>query len=119
MLAFWPHVRDRRIASTRIRCFQVIDGLRSLDVDAGLYDGEGVARPEVLVLAKRYDAASLEQAVNLRRAIETDKIRLVYQPLVNSSGEKLIGVEALCRWSDALAAKSRPASSSRSPSTAD
>jgi EAL domain-containing protein (putative c-di-GMP-specific phosphodiesterase class I) len=39
--------------------------------------------------------------IDLRRAIETDKIRLVYQPLVNSSGEKLIGVEALCRWSDA------------------
>jgi EAL domain-containing protein (putative c-di-GMP-specific phosphodiesterase class I) len=38
--------------------------------------------------------------IDLRRAIETDSLHLVYQPLVNSSGEKLIGVEALCRWSD-------------------
>jgi len=35
---------------------------------------------------------------DLRIAIETGQISVAYQPVVNSSGEKLVGVEALCRW---------------------
>jgi EAL domain-containing protein (putative c-di-GMP-specific phosphodiesterase class I) len=35
---------------------------------------------------------------DLRHAIATGGLRLEYQPVVNPSGEKVIGVEALARW---------------------
>jgi len=36
--------------------------------------------------------------IDLREAIVSDRFRLLYQPQVNSSGETMVGVEALCRW---------------------
>jgi EAL domain-containing protein (putative c-di-GMP-specific phosphodiesterase class I) len=35
---------------------------------------------------------------DLREAIENDRLQLLYQPIVNKSGEAVVGVEALCRW---------------------
>jgi len=35
---------------------------------------------------------------DLREAIENGGLSLAYQPIVNNSGETLVGVEALCRW---------------------
>jgi EAL domain-containing protein (putative c-di-GMP-specific phosphodiesterase class I) len=35
---------------------------------------------------------------DLREAIENNHLKLLYQPIVNKSGETLVGVEALCRW---------------------
>lgn len=60
-IAFWPHTADADVASTRIRCLQVLQGLARQGVDAALSDGSGAA-PEVLVLAKRYDPDSLQVA---------------------------------------------------------
>src|SRR5690606_41974371 len=37
--------------------------------------------------------------IYLREAITTDQLRIVYQPIVNGSGDTILGVEALCRWS--------------------
>jgi EAL domain-containing protein (putative c-di-GMP-specific phosphodiesterase class I) len=37
--------------------------------------------------------------IDLRAAVDSGELRLLYQPLVDSSGEKMLGVEALCRWS--------------------
>lgn len=65
-LRFWPHSSDPLVASTRIRCLQVIEGLRLAGRDAGLYV-EHEPAPQVLVLGKRYDDASLNQALDLRR----------------------------------------------------
>jgi hypothetical protein len=69
-VAFWPHTSSANIASTRIRCLQVVAGLQRQGVDARLLpdkDGpDGRAAPAALVLAKRYDARSLERAVALR-----------------------------------------------------
>jgi len=36
----------------------------------------------------------------LRRAIRHDQIRVHYQPLIDLADGKVVGVEALCRWSD-------------------
>jgi diguanylate cyclase (GGDEF)-like protein len=72
--------------------------------DMALYRAKNEGRNRACIYDSVMDADVANRKlmeIDLRRAIETDKIRLVYQPLVNSSGEKLIGVEALCRWSDA------------------
>jgi len=41
---------------------------------------------------------SVEQ--QLRRAIRRDKLRLVYQPLIDLACERIVGAEALVRWTD-------------------
>ena len=35
---------------------------------------------------------------DLRTAITDDGLSVAYQPIMNASGEKMAGVEALCRW---------------------
>jgi diguanylate cyclase (GGDEF)-like protein len=35
---------------------------------------------------------------DLREAIENNGLHVLYQPIVNKSGETVLGVEALCRW---------------------
>jgi EAL domain-containing protein (putative c-di-GMP-specific phosphodiesterase class I) len=35
---------------------------------------------------------------DLREAIENDDLKVLYQPILNASGEKIVGVEALARW---------------------
>jgi EAL domain-containing protein (putative c-di-GMP-specific phosphodiesterase class I) len=35
---------------------------------------------------------------DLRSALEANELQLLCQPLVNNSGEVVLGVEALCRW---------------------
>jgi hypothetical protein len=67
VIRFWPHLFQTHIASTRIRCLQVIDGLLEQGVDAALYEPSEPA-PRILVLAKRYDEATLQQARSLQEA---------------------------------------------------
>jgi hypothetical protein len=63
-IVFWPHTPSADVASTRIRCLQVVDALRLQGLLAEVGDGSGEA-PDVLVLAKRYDAATLTVATGL------------------------------------------------------
>lgn len=69
-IRFWPHsANPRTSAATRIRALQVIEGMRALGRDAAMFQpGE---RPSVLILAKRYDEASLAQALEMRRQAGT------------------------------------------------
>jgi sensor c-di-GMP phosphodiesterase-like protein len=41
---------------------------------------------------------SLER--QLRRAVAKDKLRIVYQPIVNLASRQIVGAEALARWTD-------------------
>ena len=70
--------------------------------DIALYRAKNEGRKRACI----YDAAMDESLSNrkqleadLREAIENDRLYLAYQPVVNNSGEKVIGVEALARWS--------------------
>lgn len=64
-LRWWPHTTDAGVASTRLRCLRVLSALRAEGLDTGLY-ARGDPAPDLLVLAKRYDPASLSQALDLR-----------------------------------------------------
>jgi diguanylate cyclase len=70
--------------------------------DMALYRAKNEGRNRACI----YDAAmnadlsnrkSLEH--DLRQAIDNEGLRLLYQPIVNASGDTMIGVEALARWS--------------------
>jgi hypothetical protein len=63
-VAWWPHTTDVRVASFRLRCQQIVERLARQGHAASLYDRNAPA-PDVLVLSKRYDAASLAQAQRL------------------------------------------------------
>jgi diguanylate cyclase (GGDEF)-like protein len=69
--------------------------------DMALYRAKNEGRNRACI----YDAAMDEDLskrklleADLREAIENDQLRLLYQPIVNKSGETVVGVEALCRW---------------------
>lgn len=64
-LAWWPQSTDPRMASMRLRCFQIIDRLNAGGQAARVY-APGDPAPDVLVLSKRYDAATLAHALELR-----------------------------------------------------
>ncbi|MGB8069146.1 MAG: EAL domain-containing protein [Pseudolabrys sp.] len=55
----------------------------------------------------------------MREAIENDRLRLLYQPVVNKSGEVVVGVEALCRWTHPTRGEIPPSEFIALPSTAD
>jgi EAL domain-containing protein (putative c-di-GMP-specific phosphodiesterase class I) len=70
--------------------------------DMALYRAKNEGRNRACIYDNAMDAdliqrKKLEQ--DLRGAIEDDRLHIVYQPVVNASGETTIGVEALARWS--------------------
>lgn len=57
LVRFWAHTNDIEVASFRVRCFHIVSELRSLGLNIGFYKcGE---QPDILVLLKRYDEATL------------------------------------------------------------
>src|SRR6185503_13593196 len=63
-----------------------------------------------------YDTAMDTDLINrklvendLRIAIERNELRVAYQPIVNNSGETVVGVEALCRWTHPVRGEISPA----------
>lgn len=66
---FWPHTLDSNTASYRLRCLRVIEGLRSCGVDVRLYKNGDA--PEKLVMSKRYDPLTIQQALKIKNKYGT------------------------------------------------
>jgi len=69
--------------------------------DMALYRAKNEGRNRACIYDAAMDAdLSHRKSIegDLRAALDGGGLRLVYQPIVNTSGEKLLGVEALVRW---------------------
>jgi diguanylate cyclase (GGDEF)-like protein len=70
--------------------------------DMALYRAKNEGRNRACIYDAAMDADLSERKqleTDLREAIASDQLRIVYQPIVNGSGDTILGVEALCRWS--------------------
>ncbi len=69
--------------------------------DMALYRAKNEGRNRACIYDTAMDSDLLKRKLvenDLRAAIERDELRVAYQPIVNNSGETLLAVEALCRW---------------------
>ncbi|MDF1485971.1 EAL domain-containing protein [Ramlibacter sp. H39-3-26] len=69
--------------------------------DAALHAAKREGRAVYQFANAAMNAAALERLQlesGLRRAIETNALRLEYQPLVELASGRIVGAEALCRW---------------------
>lgn len=69
LVRFWPHTNDANVASYRLRCRLIVEGLQG-QLDVGIYQ-EDMAKVDVLVLSKRYDAQSIAHAKKLQAVYGT------------------------------------------------
>jgi diguanylate cyclase (GGDEF)-like protein/PAS domain S-box-containing protein len=69
--------------------------------DAAMYDAKARGRSRAVVfeatLAQDADER-LRLSTDLRSAIESDGLTLAYQPVVDLTSGRVVGLEALCRW---------------------
>ena len=81
-------------------CRGSADVMRYADMALYRAKNEGRNRACIYDSAMEQDLSNRKQLeIDLRAAVDSGELRLLYQPLVDSSGEKMLGVEALCRWS--------------------
>ncbi len=69
--------------------------------DMALYRAKNEGRNRACIYDAAMDADLSNRKLlegDLREAIGNNQLRLLYQPIVNKSGEIVVGVEALCRW---------------------
>jgi diguanylate cyclase (GGDEF)-like protein len=69
--------------------------------DMALYRAKNEGRNRACIYDSAMDADLVKRKHlehELRVAIENDGLHVAYQPIVNASGEIVVGVEALCRW---------------------
>src|SRR5688572_18947352 len=69
--------------------------------DVALYRAKNAGRSRACVYDADMDADLRERKQlenDLRTAIAEDGLSVAYQPIMNANGEKMAGVEALCRW---------------------
>jgi diguanylate cyclase (GGDEF)-like protein len=69
--------------------------------DLALYRAKNEGRNRACIYDSAMDADLVKRKLlenDLRSAIENGGLRVAYQPIVNNSGEVVVGVEALCRW---------------------
>jgi diguanylate cyclase (GGDEF)-like protein len=80
--------------------------------DLALYRAKNEGRNRACIYDSAMDADLVKRKLlenELRNAIENDGLHLAYQPIVNNSGEVVVGVEALCRWTHAERGEISPA----------
>jgi len=90
------------IAQTAAASIDAGELLRNADV--AMYRAKHVGGDQVRVYEPGLHAAvllRLELEGDLRRALRNDEFRLVYQPVVELSSLRIVGVEALLRWDHA------------------
>jgi diguanylate cyclase (GGDEF)-like protein len=69
--------------------------------DMALYRAKNEGRNRACLYDSVMDANLSKRKLveqDLREAIEQDRLKVLYQPIVNASGERTVGVEALARW---------------------
>ncbi|MCY1136468.1 EAL domain-containing protein [Actinoplanes sp. Pm04-4] len=69
--------------------------------DVAMYEAKGQGKGRQVVFDDRMDQRSADQArlaADLRCALDTDQLHLLYQPIVEMPDGTLAGVEALVRW---------------------
>jgi diguanylate cyclase (GGDEF)-like protein len=87
------------IALIDCRSGEAADIMRRADV--ALYRAKNEGRNRACIYDADMDADLRERKElenDLRAAIAEDGLSVAYQPIMNASGEKMAGVEALCRW---------------------
>jgi EAL domain-containing protein (putative c-di-GMP-specific phosphodiesterase class I) len=92
------------------RSGEAVDILRCVDV--ALYRAKNDGRNRACIYDGAMDADLRQRKQlehDLRRAIEREGLSLAFQPIVNSSGEWITGVEALCRWHHPIRGEVEPA----------
>jgi diguanylate cyclase len=80
-------------------CAGSADALRFADM--ALYRAKNEGRNRACIYDAAMDADLSNRKLletDLRDAIENHGLRVLYQPIVNKSGDTVVGVEALCRW---------------------
>ncbi len=91
-------------------CGGSADVMRYADMALYRAKNEGRNRACIYDSAMEQDLSNRKQLeIDLRAAVEKDDLRLLYQPLVNASGENTIGIEALCRWTHPVRGEISPA----------
>jgi diguanylate cyclase (GGDEF)-like protein len=73
--------------------------------DVALYRAKNEGRSRACIYDADMDADLRERKQlenDLRAAIAENGLSVAYQPIMNASGEKMAGVEALCRWNHPL-----------------
>jgi diguanylate cyclase (GGDEF)-like protein len=87
------------IAVIEKTCVGAADIMRYADMALYRAKNEGRNRACIYDAAMDADLSSRKLLeADLREAIANDGLRVCYQPIVNKSGETVLGVEALCRW---------------------
>jgi diguanylate cyclase len=69
--------------------------------DMALYRAKNEGRNRACIYDIDMDTDLLKRKLvenDLRVAIGRDELEIAYQPIVNNSAERVVGVEALCRW---------------------
>jgi predicted signal transduction protein with EAL and GGDEF domain len=69
--------------------------------DMALYRAKNEGRNRACIYDSAMDEALVKREVleqELRTAMESNALHVAYQPILNHTGERVVGVEALCRW---------------------